>query len=170
MISSALLLLFAAGVLLCVGRWTREDALLRRGATLLMLAILLLGMLLPADGIDVLRDAMLAMLGSSLPTVPGPSVAIWAHLVLFAFTGLLLGRLRHHFGWVRVLAFLLVLAVMTEVMQFFSPGRYPSWFDVGTNVLGISVGLTLMAAAMGLGTRLGMVLRSSPKAERIGQG
>lgn len=169
MVASVMLLLFAAAVLLCVGRWTRRDGLLLRAATLLMLAVLLLGMLLPAKGVDVLRDAVVGLLGSVAVELPGPSMAVWAHLVLFTAIGLLLGRLRQHFGWGRVLSFLMGLAVMTEAMQFFAPGRYPSWFDVGTNLLGIAAGLALLAGLMALGGRLGFALPPG-SARRMEQG
>ncbi|MCC5888484.1 MAG: VanZ family protein [Gammaproteobacteria bacterium] len=170
MIGFAVLVLFAAGVLLCVGLWTRHDGWLLRAATLLMVAVLLLGMLLPASAIDVLREAVMGLFGDWVEDAPGPSKAIWAHLMLFTATGLLVGRLRQHFGWGRVLGFLLVLAVMTEAMQFFSPGRHPSLMDVGANLLGISVGLALLATLMWLGARLGVALGHGPEAERIGSG
>lgn len=165
MIGSAVLVLFATGVLLCVGLWTRQDALPLRCATLLMLTVLLLGMLLPADAIAVLRERVMGMFGDWVKDPSGQSAAIWAHLILFTVTGLLVGRLRQHFGWPRVVTFLLALAVTTEAMQYFSPGRQPSWQDVGANLLGISVGLTLLAGLMRLAARLGIALGNGPDAE-----
>ncbi len=168
MIGSAVLVLFAAGVLLSVGLWTRQDGLLLRSATLMMLTVLLFGMLLPADAIAALRDGLLAVFGHWAEDSPGHSTAISAHLMLFTFTGLLVGRLRLHFGWARVVAFLMALAVMTEAMQYFSPGRQPSWLDVGANLLGIVLGLALLAGLMSFGGRIGAALRRNPEAEPMG--
>lgn len=166
MIAWLLLSLYAAGVLLSVGLWTRGDWLLLRIATLLMLALLLLGMLLPAEIVSMLRDEVLRRFGRQVLELPGPALALWAHLILFTVTGLLVGRLRLRFGWPRVVVGLMALAVMTEAMQTFSPGRQPSWFDVGANLLGIGLGLALLAILMAMGTRLGVVWRGREAASR----
>lgn len=160
MIGTAILVAFAAGVLVCVGLWTRDEQLPWRCATLLMLALLLAGMLLPADGIVMLRDWVAGVFGEWEVDAPGPSADLWAHSVLFAVTGLMVGRLKQRYGWARVLGCLLALAVMTEVVQFASPGRQPSWLDVGANMLGLSVGLALLAGLMAVGTRLSAALQS----------
>jgi VanZ family protein len=39
-----------------------------------------------------------------------------------------------------------VLGVLQECLQYFSPTRHPSLFDVGTNIVGVSFGLAIMIA------------------------
>lgn len=132
---------FSLAVLSCAWFWTRRESVYLRGSTQLVLAVLLLGMLLPAAAIQSLQQ----WLGSLWEGVgAGPSsglAAVAAHLTLFTLAALLIGRLRHGLGSLVVAGFLAGLSLMTEVMQTFSPGRHPSLADVATNLAGIALGL-----------------------------
>ena len=69
----------------------------------------------------------------------------WAHFVVFCSLSLLLlmRPLACPVRWVLLLA--LVLALLTEALQFFAVDRHPRLLDVGIDMAGVMLALTLMA-------------------------
>ena len=140
MMGLLLMLSFSLAVLACAWLLTPQQRPWARRSLLLVLGMLLLGMLLPASAIQWFQQWLGPLLGDDV-NAPSGMTAVAAHLALFMLAGLLVGRMLSGMGWLKVAGFLAGLAVMTEAMQHFSPGRHPSLIDVGYNLLGIGLGL-----------------------------
>lgn len=144
MIGLLLTLSFAVVALVLAWLLTSRQPARVRWMLQIVLGMLLLGMLLPASALQWLQQGLGLLFGDDTAGPPSGMAAVAAHLTLFTLAGLLVGRLRSGVGWLAVAGFLATLAVMTEAMQHFSPGRQPSLLDVGYNLLGISLGLGLL--------------------------
>lgn len=109
------------------------DQMARRLLFMLVL-LLLVGTQMPG--------AWRAGLESSLHSPWG--LSSWAHLVLFAgMAWLTVGPLA--WPWPRVLLAALVLALLTEGLQFFAIDRHPRLIDVGIDMAGTLLALMLVA-------------------------
>lgn len=73
---------------------------------------------------------------------PGVNVV---HVLMFGVLGLLARAAWPALGAGRLLAVLLVFAGLTELLQFWAPGREPRWVDVGYDLLGACAGVWLAA-------------------------
>ena len=94
---------------------------------------------------------------SGAPLIPIPfdisySIQVfnnWMHIPAFAVLTIVLLEVFKNFrlpGWLRiicVLSVLLLIGIGVEVVQLVIPGRYPSYFDIHLNVVGISFGVFL---------------------------
>lgn len=69
------------------------------------------------------------------------------HIALFAGLTVLAAVSWPRSAWPRVGAGLLSLAAITELCQFWVPGRRPSWGDFTQDVLGIALGCVLVLLA-----------------------
>ena len=76
------------------------------------------------------------------------ALSSWAHFVLFASMALVL--LVRPLAWPvgRVLLMALALALLTEGLQFFAIERHPRWIDVGIDMAGTLVALTLVMVTL----------------------
>lgn len=66
------------------------------------------------------------------------------HFVLFAGMAMLLAARPLAWPAARILLVLLVLALLTEGLQFLTADRHPRWLDVGIDMAGALVGLGLI--------------------------
>lgn len=66
------------------------------------------------------------------------------HVFLFAMLAIAWRLLMPHMRWWIAGLALAALAVLTEVMQFWSDGRTPLLSDVGANLVGAALGMALM--------------------------
>ena len=143
MIGLAVIVASSTGFLLFAWWWSRGHSPMLRWQTAAALALLLVGMLLPADVIDsgkIWAAGLWRDFGSQGADLPAPAIA---HVVLFALAAFLLTLLRRTERLLPMAVFLVMLAATTEVLQHFSPGRQPSWLDVGLNLAGAAAGQLL---------------------------
>ena len=77
-----------------------------------------------------------------LDNMSSPSLDM-THVVLFAGIAWLLSVLWPRLVWWRVALPLLALAVTTELLQFWVPGRTPRLDDCFVDMLGVAIGLLL---------------------------
>ena len=79
-------------------------------------------------------------------SLPVPfSLSSWAHFVVFCGMSLLLMMRPLAYTARRVFLLALVLALMTEALQFFAVDRHPRLRDVGIDMAGTSLAVTIMA-------------------------
>jgi hypothetical protein len=97
--------------------------------------LLMIGTQMPGS----LREAVL--LGMNAPSF----LSSWAHFGLFAGMALVAYARPLSLSAFRLLLQLLCLALLSEAMQTFALGRHPRWIDVGIDMGGAIVGLTLVA-------------------------
>ena len=133
---------------------TSKYSKLGRGLRWLLLgsgvASLIVAVLLPSDVLAWLRSDYYMWIGRPLNWLDNASTEHLdlTHVALFGGVSLLVACLLPHLRVWRIVLWLLLLAVATEVMQFWVPGREPKLSDVYDNLLGIFLGL---AVAMPLG-------------------
>ena len=98
---------------------------------------------------------------SGAPLIPIPfdisySIQVfnnWMHIPAYAVLTIVLLEVFKNFrqyGWLRficVLSVLLLIGIGVEVVQLVIPGRWPSYFDIHLNVVGISFGVFLFLLA-----------------------
>lgn len=120
----------------------------RLGGTLLALSVLVVavGTIVPASAIGWLRSEVptFALLWDWLDaTLPlfNP-----LHVMLYAWIAILWRMLAPQWPRWRIPLALAAFGVVTEAMQCFAPGRTPRVSDVLNDVLGIAIGLALVAA------------------------
>jgi hypothetical protein len=65
------------------------------------------------------------------------------HVVLFGWLALSWRLLMPRMRWWWIVLALAALAMLTEAMQFMSHGRTPLWSDVGSNLIGVALGLLI---------------------------
>ena len=85
--------------------------------------------------------------GSSIPNVPILSWDKAAHVLVFLVYALLLAaasRTRKGWGWI-TLAGGSVMGIATEWLQSFAPGRDVSGYDFIANVIGVLIGIGVVA-------------------------
>ena len=100
----------------------------------LLVLALLVGTLVP----DALRSGVVQALHA-------PSwVSSAGHFVLFAGMAMLLAARPLAWPTARIVLVLLGLALLTEGMQFLTADRHPRWLDVGIDMAGALVGLSLI--------------------------
>ena len=73
------------------------------------------------------------------------SLSSWAHFVVFCGMSMLLLMRPLSYTARRVLLLALVLAVLTEALQFFAADRHPRLRDVGIDMAGASLAVVIMA-------------------------
>ena len=99
----------------------------------LLVLALLVGTLVP----DAWRSG-------AVQTLHAPSwVSSAGHFVLFAGMALLLAARPLAWPAARIVLVLLVLALLTEGLQFLTADRHPRWRDVGIDMVGALVGMGL---------------------------
>lgn len=102
-----------------------------RRLLLLQVVLLLIGTLMPG--------AWRATLESSLH--PDWGLSSLGHFVLFAGMAWVASGTALAWPWQRIVLAGLVLALLTEGLQFFAIERHPRWVDVGIDMAGLSLGL-----------------------------
>lgn len=108
-------------------------------------AALITAVLLPSHVLAWLRSDYYAWLGRPLNWLDTASTD-WldlTHVVLFSGIALLVASLWPRQGLWRIAVLLMGLAVITELAQFWVPGREPRLGDVFDNLLGIALGLAM---------------------------
>ncbi len=112
----------------------------------LQIALLLMGTLMPGPWRAGLEASLHAPFG----------MASWAHAVLFAGLAIAARVMRWRVGQVLLAA--LVLALLTEGLQFFAIDRHPRWIDVGIDMAGAGYGLAVVSGwrwfCTGFGSRV----------------
>ena len=73
------------------------------------------------------------------------SLSSWAHFVVFCGMSLLLMMRPLAYTARRVILLALVLALMTEALQFFAVDRHPRLIDVGIDMAGTLLAVVIMA-------------------------
>ena len=73
------------------------------------------------------------------------SLSSWAHFVVFCGMSLLLMMRPLAYTARRVILLALVLALMTEALQFFAVDRHPRLIDVGIDMAGTLLAVMIMA-------------------------
>lgn len=113
------------------GRWAFRLALLA----------LLLGLTLPADIINLI----IAFLSQFIPGLgeisDEPGASFGMHFLLFLAVATALFVFRLDLAIPMLLGSLVALALVTEGLQIPIPDRYGDWADVGTNLVGVGMGL-----------------------------
>ena len=71
----------------------------------------------------------------------GLNLSSMAHLLLFACMAFTMTRLPFQWRAVRIVLVALVLALLSEGMQYFAIDRHPRWIDVGIDMAGALLGL-----------------------------
>lgn len=110
------------------------------GLLALQLVCLVVGTQMPSPWRDGLQGAI------GLPF----GLSSWAHFVLFAGMAALAVARPIALCWQWVLLAALALALITEGLQVFAIDRHPRWLDVGIDMAGAFLGVSLS----GLGARL----------------
>jgi hypothetical protein len=114
----------------------------RRPALWLAVPILI-GVLIPAS----LRDALLTLVGlGGAEQGPGAMLAApttWGHALLFTLLAAALAAGRPALPLLRLAALLVSFALVSEVLQYFAPGRTPDLADLLVDLSGIAVGMLL---------------------------
>ena len=72
------------------------------------------------------------------------AISHWAHFVIFLCIALVMRMRPLAWSTVRVILFALSLAFLTEGMQFFAIDRHPRWRDVGIDMSGAAMALSLI--------------------------
>lgn len=113
------------------GRWAFRLALLA----------LLLGLTLPADAIAVVVLFLSQFIPGLGEITDEPGASFGMHFLLFLSVAGLLLSLRLDKPLMSLLGPLVALAFITEGLQVLIPGRFAGWADVGTNLIGVGLGL-----------------------------
>jgi len=129
-------------------RWVARLAL-AVGVLLIVAAVLLPNTVLAAWRSEI------RWLGQAANQVEGwwPGVNV-VHVLMFGVLGLLARAAWPALGAGRLLAVMLVFAGLTELLQFWAPGREPRWVDVGYDLLGACAGVWLAAGVQAAWRRL----------------
>ena len=131
--------------------WERADRVFRWAALLATAGVIATAVLLPNTELRVLRRSFpalsqaLSWLDHLMPSVDLVHVLCFAALTVFCH--LALNNVAAWKGW----AGLLALAVVSELVQFWVPGREPSWSDLGDDATGILIGATIWSALRAVG-------------------
>ena len=128
---------------------TTKYSKLARGLRWLLLgsgvAALIVAVLLPSDVLAWLRSDYYAWIGRPLNWLDDASTENLdlTHVAMFSGISLLVACLWPRAQLWRIALCLMLLAVATEVAQFWVPGRTPKLTDVYDNLLGIALGLAV---------------------------
>lgn len=120
-----------SGPMIFWGRWAFRGALLA----------LLLGLTLPADVIAVVIEFLSRFIPNLGEISDEPGASFGMHFLLFLAVSTLLLSLRLDLALFPVLMGLIALAFLTEGLQALIPSRFADWVDVGTNSIGVALGL-----------------------------
>jgi|GEM_PF-2040474 len=116
------------------------------GMLLLSVGVLLVAVMLPSYTLSWLRSDY-RWLGRPLNWMEGLPVPLdTVHVLLFAWVTLCVRWLFPRLRWWQVALCMLAVAVATELLQFFAPGREPKMLDVLDDLVGVGLGLGLAAA------------------------
>ena len=126
-----------------------RHSVLTRVLLVCAVALVFVAVLLPSDVLAWLRSDYYTWIGRPLNWLDDASTEQLdlTHVVLFAGVSLLVACLLPRMRAWQIGLLLVGLAVVTEVAQFWVPGREPKLSDVYDNLLGIVIGI---AAAMPL--------------------
>ena len=116
-------------------------------------AALIVAVLLPSDVLAWLRSDYYMWIGRPLNWLDNASTEYLdlTHVAMFSGISLLVACLWPRVPVWRIALCLLLLAVATEVAQFWVPGRTPKLSDVYDNLLGITLGLAVATLIRWLG-------------------
>lgn len=103
-----------------------------------LLALLVVALLVGTQMPDAWRNGVERRLHAPFP------LSSWAHFVLFAAMALVLLVRPLAWPWWRIVLGALVLALLTEGLQFLAIERHPRWIDVGIDLAGTLVALVLV--------------------------
>lgn len=106
----------------------------------LAMLVLVMGLILPPPAIDWLRDQLSVLLPLARELGDAPTASAWAHVLLFCVISGLSFWFREDLRRWQLAALLGVLALVMEGVQLLIDGRFGSWFDVGLNLLGVTIG------------------------------
>ena len=126
--------------------WARADRVFRWTALLATAGVIATAVLLPNTELRALRRSFpafsqaLSWLDHQMPSVDVVPVLCFAALTVFCH--LALNKVASWKRW----AGLLALAAVSELVQFWVPGREPSWSDLGDDATGILIGATIWFA------------------------
>ena len=120
-----------SGPMVFWGRWAFRGALLA----------LLLGLTLPADVIAIIIEFLSRLIPNLGEISDEPGASFGMHFLLFLAVSTLLLTLRLDLDLFPVLIGLVALAFLTEGLQLLIPSRFADWADVGTNAIGVALGL-----------------------------
>lgn len=113
------------------GRWAFRGALLA----------LLAGLTLPADIINLIIVFLSQFIPGLGEISDEPGASFGMHFLLFLSVAMGLFLFRLDLAIAPLLGSLIALALITEGLQVPIPDRYADWADVGTNLVGVGIGL-----------------------------
>lgn len=120
-------------------------------STLVRIALLLLAFAilvvvgLPSTGMAWLRDDF-RWVGRAAGWVESLHPALdTVHLLLFASLAALARLALPGMPWMRLLLWLVLFSAVSELVQFWAPGREPKWSDFAQDLVGVALGLTPFA-------------------------
>lgn len=67
------------------------------------------------------------------------------HILLFASLAALARLALPGMPWLRLLFLLVLFSAVSELVQFWAPGREPRWSDFAQDLVGVALGLTPFA-------------------------
>lgn len=122
-----------------------------QAAGALLLAVTLLGLLLPGHLVAGIKDLLAPWLGSRPPAeIAGLGADKLVHFMLFCGLAAVLAAARPAFSTLRITAELAVLAFATELLQSYIPGRSASSGDLVADLAGAWLGAMLTRHALGV--------------------
>lgn len=118
---------------------------LARIALLLLAFAILVVVGLPSTGMAWLRDDF-RWIGRAAGWVESLHPALdTVHLLLFASLAALARLALPGMPWMRLLLWLVLFSAVSELVQFWAPGREPKWSDFAQDLVGVALGLTPFA-------------------------
>lgn len=113
-------------------------------AVLVALGILVI-VALPNTGLAWIRHEY-RWIGNTVNWVEGLWPAIdTVHILLFSSLAALVRLALPGMPWLRLLFLLVLFSAVSELVQFWAPGREPRWSDFAQDLVGVALGLTPFA-------------------------
>ena len=118
--------------------------LARAVAVLVALGILVI-VALPNTGLAWIRHEY-RWIGNAVNWVEGLWPAIdTVHILLFSGLAALARLALPGMPWMRLLVWLVLFSAVSELVQFWAPGREPKWSDFAQDLVGVALGLAPFA-------------------------
>ncbi len=109
------------------------------------LSLVMLFLSLPGTALEAIQSGIAEIFGwqAELDNTSGLPTDKLVHMLLFAWLAwsLVLGWPQRRF-YVRIAAFILFLALLSEGIQLLVPGRSGDWLDVAADIVGAGFGLS----------------------------
>lgn len=127
-------------------RRVRGPRLLFGAAAVAVAVVCLVAMLLPSRALAWMRRNI-ELFNVPMNWIEAQQAPVdLVHLALFFLLGAAVAGSLQRVGWRALLAGLVAFSVVTEVVQFWIPGRHPRWTDIAVDLVAATLGLLLVRA------------------------